>query len=134
MRRGSRGQAVVEMAMVVPVMLAIIFGFLGVLLWLETLHDLRAATALASTTAATFREDSPAAGQAEAETFIGTMRQYAYVEVRSFACAHEEATFRVRCGATATLRFDRTPLAVAWPVNPALDASAVSYFSRFRSR
>lgn len=131
---GSRGQAVIEMAMVVPIMLVIIFGFLGLLLWIETVHDLRAATTLAGTTAATFREDSIEASRAEAETFNGTMRQYGYVEVRSFGCRHDPANFRVDCDATAVLRFDRTPLAVAWPGNPALNAHALSYFSRFRSR
>ena len=132
--QGSRGQAVIEMAMVVPIMLAIIFGFLGLLLWIETVHDLRAATTLAGTTAATFRDDSAEATRAEAETFNGTMRQYDYIEVRSFGCRHDQGTFRVNCSAAAVLRFDRTPLAVAWPGNPTLNTVAVSYFSRFRSR
>ncbi|MDQ6747506.1 MAG: hypothetical protein M3010_05295 [Candidatus Dormibacteraeota bacterium] len=118
--------------MVVPIMLAIIFGFLGLLLWVETVHDLRAATALASTTAATFRDDSAAASAAEAETFYGTMRQYGYVDVRAFACSH--AATRVSCDATAVLRFDRTPLSVAWPTNPRMTATAVSYSSEFRTR
>ncbi|GAC1329011.1 MAG: hypothetical protein NVSMB17_04980 [Candidatus Dormibacteria bacterium] len=122
------------MAIVLPLMLAITFGFLGLLLWIETVHDLRAATALAGTTAATFRDDSPDATRAEMETFAGTMRQYSYVEIRSLRCTHQEATYRVACTASATLRFDRTPLAVAWPANPSLEADAVSYFSRFRSR
>ncbi|MFN2463982.1 MAG: TadE family protein [Candidatus Dormibacteria bacterium] len=130
----ARGQAVIEMAMVIPLMLAIIFGFLGVLLWIETFHDLRAATALASTTAATFRDDSAEARAAETETFDGTMRQYSYVQVRSFGCVHDPITYRVSCRASAMLRFDRTPLAVAWPGNPGFDSVAVSYFSRFRSR
>lgn len=120
------------MAMVVPLMLAIIFGFLGLLLWVETAHDLRAATALASATAATFRDDTPASGTAEADTFFGTMRQYGYVEVHSFACRHAGA--RVTCSSSATLRFDRTPLAVAWPTNPRMSADAVSYSSAFRTR
>ena len=122
------------MAIVFPVMVAIIFGFLGLLLWVETVHDLRAATTLASTTAATFRDDSAEATRAEAETFNGTLRQYSYVEVRSFQCTHDPVNFRVNCVGQAVLRFDRTPLAVAWPGNPAIDASAISYFSRFRSR
>jgi Flp pilus assembly protein TadG len=128
----ERGQAVVEMAMVVPIMLVIIFGFLGLLLWEETAHDLRAATALASTTAATFRDDSGPALAAEGETFYGTMRQYAYVEVGSFTCSHTAT--RVTCTAAAVLRFDRTPLAVAWPTNPRMNASAVSYSSEFRTQ
>jgi Flp pilus assembly protein TadG len=128
----ERGQAVVEMAMVVPIMLVIIFGFLGLLLWEETAHDLRAATALASTTAATFRDDSGAAVSAEGETFYGTMRQYSYVEVGSFTCSH--AGTRVTCTASAVLRFDRTPLAVAWPTNPRMNATAVSYSSEFRTQ
>ena len=127
-----RGQAVIEMAMVIPLMLAIIFGFVGVLLWLETAHDLRAATALASTTAATFRDDSPDAVAAESETFAGTMRQYGYVEVRAFSCTH--AGTRVTCDASAVLRFDRTPLAVAWPTNPTINATGVSYSSAFRTQ
>lgn len=122
------------MAMVAPIMLVIIFGFLGLLLWIETLHDLRAATTLASTTAATFRDDSANSLKAESETFNGTMRQYSYVEVTAFRCSHEQANFRVSCTASATLRFDRTPLAIAWPGNPALHAGAESYFSQFRSR
>lgn len=126
------GQAVVEMAMVIPLMLAIIFGFLGLLIWIETLHDLRAATALASATAATFRDDAPTASSAEAETFFGTMRQYGYVEVRTFRCSH--AGTRVTCDSSAVLRFDRTPLAVAWPRNPQMSATAVSYSSAFRTR
>ncbi len=120
------------MAMVVPVMLVIIFGFLGLLLWIETVHDLRAATALASTTAATFRDDSGPSAAAESETFYGTMRQYGYVDVRAFNCSH--AGTRVTCDASAVLRFDRTPLAVAWPTNPAMTATAVSYSSEFRTR
>gem|GEM_PF-2692368 len=128
----SAGQAVVEMALVVPIMLAIIFGFLGLLLWLETAHDLRAAIALASTTAATFRDDSAAATAAESDTFYGTMRQYPYVDIQRFSCGH--ADVRVSCTASAVLRFDRTPLSVAWPANPTLTAAAVSYSSAFRTR
>jgi hypothetical protein len=128
----QQGQAVVEMAMVLPIMLALIFGFLGLLLWVETIHELRAATALASTTAATFAEDSPAAATAEGETFFGTMRQYGYVDVRSFGCRRSGT--RVACEASAVLRFDRTPLAVAWPANPRMEAAAVSYASAFRGR
>jgi hypothetical protein len=120
------------MAMVLPVMLAIIFGFLGLLIWLETAHDLGAATALASTTAATFRDDSQASAGAEQETFYGTMRQYQYVDIRSFTCHH--AGTRVTCSASAVLRFDHTPLAVAWPVSPTLSAAAVSYSSAFRTQ
>lgn len=126
------GQAVIEMAMVVPLMLAIVFGFIGLLLWVETAHDLRAATALASATAATFSDDIPAAATAESDTFFGTMRQYGYVEVRGFACEHSGT--RVTCGASAVLRFDRTPLAIAWPANPSMTATAVSYASPFRTR
>jgi len=122
------------MAIALPLMLAITFGFLGLLLWIETVHDLRAATTLAGTTAATFRDDSPAAHRAEMETFEGTMRQYTYIEVRSLQCSHQETTLRVTCSASVTLRFDHTPLALAWPGNPVLEATAVSYFSRFRSR
>lgn len=118
--------------MVVPVMLAIIFGFLGLLLWLETVHDLRAATALAGTTAATFRDDSSASVVAEGETFYGTMRQYSYVEIQRFNCRH--AGTRVSCAASAVLRFDRTPLSVAWPGNPTMTAGSVSYSSAFRTR
>ena len=132
MRRGSSGQAVIEMAMVVPIMLALVFGFLGLLLWIETIHDLRAATTLAATTAATFREDSPAAATAENETFLGTMRQYGYVEVVRFGCGHTGT--RVTCAATATLHFDHTPLGVAWAANPTFSADAVSYSSAFRTR
>lgn len=118
--------------MVLPLMVAITFGFLGLLVWIETAHDLGAATALASTTAATFRDDSQASTAAEAETFYGTMRQYPYVDVRNFSCGH--AGTRVSCTATAVLRFDRTPLAVAWPVSPTLSAVAASYSSGFRTR
>jgi len=120
------------MAIVVPLMLIIVFGFLGILLWLETVHDLRAATALASTTAATFRDDSPASISAESETFFGTMRQYGYVEVQRFNCVH--AGTRVSCSAAAVLHFDRTPLSLAWPANPTLTAAAISYSSAFRTR
>ena len=120
------------MALVVPLMLAILFGFLGVLLWVETAHDLSAAVALASTTASTFREDSPAAVAAENDTFYGTMRQYPYVDIRRFRCLHEAT--RVSCTASAALRFDRTPLSVAWPGNPTLTSAAVSYSSAYRTR
>ena len=132
MKRSARGQAVVEMAVVVPLMLAITFSFLGMIVWLETAHDLRAATTLASTTAATFADDSPAAASAEAETFFGTMRQYGYVEVSAFAC--RRVGTRVSCDAAATLRFDRTPLGMAWVANPTMRASSVSYASAYRSR
>ena len=120
------------MAVVLPLMLAICFGFLGLLIWIETIHDLRAATALASTTAATYRDDTAGSAASEADTFYGTMRQYRYVQVQTFGCHH--AGTRVSCAASAVLRFDLTPVSVAWPGNPTLTADAVSYSSAFRTR
>jgi hypothetical protein len=60
------------------------------------------------------------------------MRQYSYVSVAKFQCHH--AGPRVSCAAAAVLRFDRTPLALAWPGNPTLAAQATSYSSAFRTR
>ena len=133
-RRGGRaGQAVVEMAIVLPLMLLMTFGFLGVMVWMETVTELQAGTALAATTAATFADDSGAARAASNDTYRGTMRQYHYVDLGALLCRHAGPGTRVECTATATLRFDRTPLALAWFVNVPMSARAVSYSSAFRS-
>jgi len=129
--RSREGQAVIEMAVVVPIMLLLTAGFLGVLVWMETITELQAGTALATTTAATFAEDSDTARAAEQDSFAGTMRQYRYVEVGTLVCSHRGT--RVECSSSAVLRYDRTPLAVAWFVNVPMSARAVSYSSAFRS-
>lgn len=132
--RGQRAQAVVEMALVLPVMLAMIFGFFAVLLWMETAHDVSAATTLAAASGATFAADGPDATTAENETFQGTMRQYAYVDLGAptVRCAHATAT-RLECHADVTLRYDRTPFAVIFVFNPSMHADAVSYSSQYRT-
>jgi len=188
-RRGMDAQAVIETAIVVPVLLALISVFLAVMVQVEAQQEMDAATKLAAESFfqapqlaidATGTTCCPqAAGAADsldtsgmpkgcrfaAETFYGTLsfRRYLVFPAQAAAAAHPlcrrdgaplgaaqnsfitcdvgvvdsslnppQGLRVVRCTASATLDFSRTPLAWAIPWNPTIAATAEAIPPPFR--
>ncbi|HSP64763.1 MAG TPA: hypothetical protein VLO10_01100 [Candidatus Deferrimicrobium sp.] len=190
-RRGADAQAVIETAIVIPILLALVSVFLAVMVQVEAQQEMEAATKLAAesffqaprhavdasgttccastggTAAAAALDTSamPKGCRFAAETFYGTMtfRRFLVFGAQREATAHPlclrdgapvgtarnsfitcEVDFLdtaihppsglrvVRCTASATLDFSRTPLAWAIPWSPTVAATAEAVPPPFR--
>lgn len=189
-RRGSRGeaggQAVIETALAIPILLALISLFLAVMLQVEAQQEMDAATKLAAESffqAPTLAVDAmgttccavagaaldtsgmPKGCRFAAETFYGTMAFRRFLAFGNTGnpgshplCTRDGAPIGpaigsdvecevgfldrtlnppaglrvVRCTASATLEFSRTPLAWAIPWNPGISATAEALPPPFR--
>jgi hypothetical protein len=188
-RRGLDAQAIIETAIVIPVLLALISAFLAVMIQVEVQQEMDAATKLAAesffqaprlaldapgTTCCAEQPGAPdsldTAGMPKGcrfagETFYGTMtfRRFLVFPAQRAVAAHPLCTRAgtpiggatssfitcdvqfldrainppaglpvVRCTASATLDFSRTPLAWSIPWQPAVSATAEAIPPPFR--
>jgi hypothetical protein len=130
--RGQRGQALLETAMTIPLMLLLLLGFLAVLVRVEAQLELDAATSLA--TAAAAAGSTLSADYARA-TWTGTLRQYRYLRPGALdGCAAYRAGERVTCRGSATLDYRETPMGLVVPHPFRIESAATARSSAYRSR
>lgn len=139
--RGSRGQALVETAVTLPVLLALFIGFLAAGVGAQGYVDLNTAVYLAAASNVTaFADDRPVADQYASETFAATLAHDTLLDQQSFACDGDYTAGvdinggKITCTGSAVLEFSRTPLSVVVPVNPTISASASAVRSHYRSQ
>ena len=134
-RAAQAGQALVETAITIPMMLVLLLGFLAVLVRVEAQVELDAATSLAAAAAVS----APAASQLSAEyareTWTGTLRQYRYLRPGLLeGCEAYQPDRAVTCRGSVTLDYRETPMALVVPFALTIEASATAQSSRYRSR
>jgi hypothetical protein len=148
MRRSRQdGQALVETAVTLPVLIALFFGFLGAGVAAQGFVDLNTAVYLAAASnvtapAANVANPSGLSGQALAQqyandTFDHTLAHDTLLRKVSFGCPGTLADYAaggtITCSGTAVLEFSKTPLSVAIPFDPTISAQASATRSAYRS-
>ena len=143
MTRGQRqrGQALVETAVVLPVLFTLALGFALVTVVAQAWVEVDTATGLAAAAAASARANDDAESRGFAlMTYNGTLRRSSYLEPGALeGCGGYAAgtTEPVVCTGNATLYLSRTPMAVLAFFDPnwtlPMRVTAKAYPSRYRS-
>jgi uncharacterized membrane protein len=129
------GQALLESAITIPLMLLLLLGFLAVLVRVEAQLELDAATSLAAAAAVTAPAGSTLSSQYAQQTWTGTLRQYRYLQPGTLeGCAAYQPGQAVTCRGTATLDYRQTPMGLIVPVPLSLSSAATARSSDYRSR
>jgi hypothetical protein len=138
-----KGQALIETAVTLPIMVFLFFGFLAVGVGAQAYVDLNTAVYLAAASHASAPARDPVdANQYATDTFTATVKHDPLLEVvppkPGVGCTSQfngtaPIIETVTCRGSATLRFSRTPLAILIPVDPTLSATATSERSPYRS-
>ena len=134
-RGWGRGQALVETAITLPVLIALFLGFLGAGVGAQGYVDLNTAVYLAAASNVTAPAgDQPLADQYATDTFNSTVIHDTLLRTVNFGCAGDYAAGGVvTCTGTAVLEFSKTPLSVAIPFDPTISATASATRSAYRS-
>ncbi len=138
-RRRSRGQALIETAITIPVLITMMLSFLLVMVVAQAYVDLDTATSLAAASAVSAPADNDVLSRKFAvETYDGTLRRSGYLVPGSLdGCAGYRAGLTVTCTGHATLLLSQTPMAILkpfdsnWQVD--IQATATGYSSQYRS-
>ena len=141
MRAGRRrsGQALIESAITIPVLLVLLLGFLLVMVVAQAVVDLDTATGLAAASAVTAPAGNAATSRDFAtRTYDGTLRRSGYLEPGPLdGCGAYVAGGSVSCTGHATVLLSRTPMAILEPLNSSwaldLQVTATAYSSPYRS-
>ena len=139
MRPSAAGQALIETAITIPVLLLLLLGFLLAMVVSEAYVDLDTATSLAAASAVTARAGDDAQSRDFAlKTYRGTLVRTGYLEPGALdGCGGYAAGASVACAGHARLLLSRTPMAILEPFNPDwtldLQATATAYSSPYRS-
>ena len=134
-----RGQALLETAITLPVLIILMLSFLLAMVVAQAYVDLDTATSLAAASAVSAPAGSPALSRDFAmRTYQGTLRRSSYLEPGQLdGCGGYVAGASVSCTGHATLFLSRTPMAVLQPLNAnwtlAIQAGATAYSSPYRS-
>ena len=130
------GQALVETAITLPVMLTLLLGFLAVLIRIEAQVELDTATSLAAASCVSAPAQSPLCGSWAHETYAGTLQHYSYLQVGGLTSCNQWNTTNptVSCTGSATLDYGQTPMAyvILFPVH--LSSTATATGSPYRSQ
>ena len=136
-RRRRSGQALIETAVTLPVLILLFFGFLAVGVFAQAYVDLNTAVYLAAASNATAYANTQNgdADQFALDTFDATVRHDSLLQKKSFACAGNYAAGgQIHCDGTATLLYSRTPMAIVVPIpDPDISATAFAVRSKYRS-
>jgi Flp pilus assembly protein TadG len=131
----QHGQALVETAITIPVMLVLLLGYLAVLIRVEAQVELDAATSLAAAAAVSAPAGSDLSAGYARQTWTGTLHQYRYLRSQRLdGCTAYQPDQAVSCRGTATLEYGETPMGLVVPFPVQIDATATAQSSRYRSR
>ncbi len=134
-RDRQRGQALLESAITIPMMLLLLLGFLTVLVRVEAQLELDAATSLAAAAAVTAPAGSPLSAEYARTTWTGTLRQYSYLRPGALeGCEAYQAGQPVTCRGAAVLDYRETPMGLIVPLPIHLQSTATARSSAYRSR
>jgi hypothetical protein len=135
----AAGQALIETAITVPVILFLLLGFLLVMVVSQAVVDLDTATSLAAASAVSAPAGNAALSREFAtKTYDGTLRRSGYLEPGGLdGCGGYVAGGSVACTGHATLFLSRTPMAILQPLNRnwtvELQVTSTAYSSPYRS-
>lgn len=135
-RDGRSGQALIETAVTLPVLVALFFGFLAAGVAAQGYVDLNTAVYLAAASNATAHANNPGEQLGFAtDTFDATVSHDPLLVKQSFDCngTNPAAGGIVTCRGSAILRFSVTPLSVVVPFDPTISADAQAFRSLYRS-
>jgi len=133
--RRQGGQALLETAITVPLMLLLLLGFLAVLVRIEAQLELDAATSLAAAAAANAPAGSPLSAEYARQTWAGTLRQYRYLRPGALeGCGAYLPGQVVTCAGSATLDYRETPMGLVVPLPMQIRSEATARSSLYRSR
>ncbi len=133
--RRQEGQALLETAITLPLMLLLLLGFLAVLVRVEAQLELDAATSLAAAAAVTAPAASPLAFEYARRTWTGTLRQYPYLRPGDLeGCAAYRPGQVVTCRGSAILDYGETPMGLVVPLPVRIESAATARSSAYRSR
>ncbi|MDQ6900391.1 MAG: pilus assembly protein [Candidatus Dormibacteraeota bacterium] len=138
-RQHQRGQALVETAIVLPLLFLLFLGFLLVMVTAQAYVDVDTATSLAAASAVTApANDNAKSREFALQTYNGTLHQSTYLQPQALAgCGGYSAGGSVTCTGKATLYLSRTPMAVLAFWNPhwtiTIQATSTAYSSPYRS-
>ena len=131
----QRGQALLETAITIPLMIVLLLGFLAVLVRVEAQLELDAATSLAAAAAVAAPAGSQLSADYARQTWAGTLRQYRYLRPGDLeGCAAYEPGQTVTCRGSAVLDYRETPMGLVIPRPFLLESAATARSSSYRSR
>lgn len=139
--RGRRqgGQALIETAVTMPILIALFFGFLGVGVGAQGYVDLNTAVYLAAASNVTAPAgDQLLAQQYARDTFNATVSHDTLLQPQGgIDCTLPPDDYgaggEITCRGSAVLQFSKTPLSVAIPFDPTITATASATRSAYRS-
>jgi len=132
------GQALIETAVTLPVLIALFFGFLGAGVGAQAYVDLNTAVYLAAASSVTSYSDEMALSKQYAQdTFDATVRHDSIIQRAQLTCSNNPADYAagatVTCQGSASIAFSQTPLSIIFGDVP-IGASASATRSPYRSR
>jgi hypothetical protein len=129
------GQALLETAITIPLMLGLLLGFLAVLVRVEAQLELDAATSLAAAAAVSAPAGSPLSADYARLTWNGTLHQYPYLHAEGLeGCAAFQPGEAVTCRGAALLDYRDTPMGLIVPFPIQVRSVATARSSAYRSR
>lgn len=141
-RRRTSGQALIETAITVPVLLTLLLSFLLAMVMAQAYVDVDTATSLAAAAAVSApANNDPLSTQFATKTYNGTLRQSSYLQPGKLencgGYASGPTQQSVTCTGHATVLLSRTPMAILQPLDSNwhvdIQASATAFSSPYRS-
>jgi Flp pilus assembly protein TadG len=127
-----RGQALIETAITLPVMLILLLGYLATLVAIEGQVELDTATSLAAASCAAAQVNGRQCYQWANETYQDTLQHYTYLRPGPLRDCDTQP--QVTCEGSVTLVYQNTPMGFVIPGNITLTSTASAAGSPYRSR
>jgi Flp pilus assembly protein TadG len=141
MVENQRGQAIVETAIVVPLLILLAMVVIAAMVIAIAHLQVNAATSLAAASAASAPIDPVVSRRWAEQTYSGSLNDYGYLRVDPLDATSPNTCRRnsvvdttIRCHGHATLRFSQTPLVWLGLVEISIDAYAEETAPSRRSR